>query len=70
MSPILGHKNQYFNETQKQILMERFHANEYLTKGERRELAMLLNTKEKRIAIWYANMRKRKVAEAMLSQGE
>ena len=72
LSPILGHKYQCFNETQKFMLMERFHANKYLTNRERSELAMLLHTEEKRIAKWYANKRQKKVdvVEGMLSQSE
>ena len=67
---ILAHIKGYLNETQIQILMERFHANKYLTNRERHELAMLLNMKEKRIANWYASMRQRKVAKGMLIQGD
>ena len=72
MFPILGHKKQCFNETQEQILMEMFQANEYLTKRKKHELAMLLNTEEERIAIWYAKMRLKNVnvPEGMLSHGE
>ena len=60
MFSILGQKWQLFTETQKQVLMERFKANEYLTRKERHELCMSLNTTEKRIIIWYRRMREKK----------
>ena len=70
MFSILGQKWQLFTETQKQVLMERFKANEYLTKKERHELSMSLNTTEKRIIIWYRRMREKKAAEGIWSQRE
>ena len=62
MSSILGRKRKLFTKAQKQILMERFQANKYLLKRERRELAMSLNIEEKRIDIWYFNMHRKKAA--------
>ena len=45
--------------------MERFQANQYLTKGEKRELAMSMNIEEKRIATWFDNMLQKKAAVGM-----
>ena len=50
--------------------MERFNANEYPTKEEKRELAMLMNTAEKSIARWYTYMRRKSVVGGKLSQSE
>ena len=70
MSPILDRKKRRFTENQKKILMQRFQANKYPTREERRELAMSLNMREKQIANWYIHMRHQKATEGMSSQGE
>ena len=70
MFPILGRRKQFFTEAQKQIMMERFQANQYLTRREKRELAKSMNMEEKRIAIWYSNMRRKKAAVGMPSRSE
>ena len=48
MSPILGRERIIFPQTQNKILMERFQANKFPTKEEKRKLAMSFNTTEKK----------------------
>ena len=50
--------------------MERFQANQYLTKKEKRELAMSLSLTEQRIAHWYTKMRYKKAAEGTFVHSE
>ena len=66
----LCHLEHFLTETQKTTLMERFQANEYLTKEEKHELAMSLNITEGKIANWYTRRRRKNVAEGVLSQSE
>ena len=60
--PTLDRSRRLLTKAQKQILLERFQANEYLTNTAKRELAMSLNLTEKQIAKWYYNERRRKAA--------
>ena len=67
---ILGQKWTLLTEAQKQVLKERFKANEYLTKEETHQLSMSLNTTEKRIAHWFWRTRVKKAAEGIPSECE
>ena len=58
------------NDTQTQILMERFKNTVYLDKEETDHLAMSLNVKKKNIENWFGNMRRRKEQEGMLKRSE
>ena len=55
---------------QKQILMERFQATEYLNKEEKCKLAMSINTTEKVVDNWFSYMRRKEAARGMFSQSE
>ena len=46
-------------EYQSQILIERFQANPYVDKEERRQLVKLLNISEGKVMTWFLNRRKR-----------
>ena len=70
MPPKLGRKVQRLTKTQKNILMERFQANEYPTTQEKCELAVSLNVEEKTIINRYTTMRHQKAMKAMSSEGE
>ena len=50
--------------------MERFQANEYLTKEVKHELAMALSMKEISIANWYSKMRQKKAADEVSRQSK
>ena len=70
ISPMLGRKKGPFTQTEKQVLKEKFKTNEYLTKEERHQLSVSLNTTEKRIEGWFCRMRMKKAAEGTLSACE
>ena len=50
--------------------MERFLVNEYLRKGEKCQLANLLNISQKRVEKWFRNMRHKRKAQGMLPKSE
>ena len=55
---------------QAQVLMKHFQAKPYMKRGEKRQLARLFNTSERRIANWFGNMRRQKRKERLKSKGE
>ena len=52
-------------DCQRKILMERFQANAYLTKEEKRQLAITLNMRERTVHNWFRNMRRVKAKEGV-----
>ena len=50
--------------------MDRFQDKDYLTKDEKHQLSMSLNTTAKRIAAWYYKMRAKNVAKGLPNQCE
>ena len=55
---------------QTQVLMKRFDVKPKLAKGEKYELAKLLNVSDERIRVWYRNMRFKKKGQILLAEGE
>ena len=55
---------------QEQTLKERIENNPYLGKEEKHQLARLLNISEKRISMWFVNMRKARRITGLLAKGE
>ena len=57
------------SEYQNKILMKSFQTNPYLKKEEKHRLVQSLNISELRIENWFKNMRHRKRAKGLLSEG-
>ena len=55
---------------QTQILMKRFEEKPQLKKEEKYQLAKLLNVSEKRITVWFWNMRFKRRRQGLLAEGE
>ena len=66
----IEHKKKCLTNAQRKTLIQRLQANEYLTKGLKRELAMEFNISERSVAHWYSKIHRKKEADPMSSQSE
>ena len=63
-------KMKYLTPGQTQILMKKFQNKPYLDKGEKHQLASLLNVSEKKIEKWFIDKRAQGRQAGLLDKGE